>query len=115
MRLTKLLRQMRILLDENFPADFAKLLVGHDASNVHTHGWAGIKNGELLRRAHGLCDVFVTLDRNLEFQQNLKVLSFGILVVRARSNRIADLAPHVPEILQAANQVGAGRIVTVGA
>ena len=115
MRLTKLLRQMRILLDENFPADFAKLLVGHDASNVHTHGWAGIKNGELLRRAHGLCDVFVTLDRNLEFQQNLKILSFGILVVRARSNRIADLAPHVPEILQVANQVGAGRIVTVGA
>jgi len=115
MRLTKLLRQMRILLDENFPADFAKLLVGHDASNVHTHGWAGIKNGELLRRAHGLCDVFLTLDRNLEFQQNLKILSFGILVVRARSNRIADLAPHIPEILQAANQVGAGRIVTVGA
>jgi hypothetical protein len=106
---------MRILLDENFPADFAKLLVGHDASNVHGHGWAGIKNGELLRRAHGLCDVFVMLDRNLEFQQNLKVLSFGILVVRARSNRIADLAPHIPEILQAANQVGAGRIVTVGA
>jgi hypothetical protein len=82
---------------------------------VHSHGWAGIKNGELLRRAHGLSDVFVTLDRNLEFQQNIKILSFGILVVRARSNRIADLAPHIPEILQAANQVGVGRIVTVGA
>jgi predicted nuclease of predicted toxin-antitoxin system len=64
---------MRILLDENFPADLAALLVGHDASNVHTHGWAGIKNGELLRRAHGVCDVFVTLDRNLEFQQNIDV------------------------------------------
>jgi hypothetical protein len=36
-------------------------------------GWAGIKNGELLRRAHGMCDVFVTLDRNLEFQQNIPV------------------------------------------
>ena len=106
---------MRILLDENFPADFAKLLVGHDTSNVHSHGWAGIKNGELLRRAHGLCDVFVTLDRNLEFQQNIKILSFGIVVLRAHSNRIADLAPHIPEILQAANQVGPGRIVTVGA
>ena len=55
---------MRILLDENFPADFAALLVGHEASNVHSHGWAGIKNGELLRRAHGVCEVFVTLDRN---------------------------------------------------
>jgi hypothetical protein len=47
---------------------------------VHSHGWAGIKNGELLRRSHGMCDVFVTLDRNLEFQQNIKVLSFGVVV-----------------------------------
>jgi hypothetical protein len=103
---------MRILLDENFPADFATLLIGHDASNVHSHGWAGIRNGELLRRAHG---VFVTLDRNIEFQQNIKILSFGIVVVRARSNRIADLSPHIPNILQTANHVSPGRILTVGA
>jgi hypothetical protein len=106
---------MRILLDENFPADFTTLLVGHDTSNVHDRGWAGIKNGELLRRAHGVCEVFVTLDRNLEFQQNVKILKFGIVVVRARSNRIADLAPHIPEILRAVTKVGAGQIVTVGA
>jgi predicted nuclease of predicted toxin-antitoxin system len=77
MQPTKLSRQMRILFDENFPADFAALLVGHEASNVHTHGWAGIKNGELLRRAHGVCDVFVTLDRNLEFQQNINYCRMG--------------------------------------
>jgi Domain of unknown function (DUF5615) len=106
---------MRILLDENFPADFAALLVGHEASNVHSHGWTGIKNGELLRRALGVCDVFVTLDRNLEFQQNIKVLSYGIVVVRARSNRMIDLTPHIPAILLAASQVGPGLAVTVGA
>lgn len=38
MQPTKLLRQMRILFDENFPTDFAALLVGHEASNVHSHG-----------------------------------------------------------------------------
>jgi predicted nuclease of predicted toxin-antitoxin system len=106
---------MRILLDENFPADFATLLEGHDTSNVHSHGWAGIKNGELLRRAHGVCEVFVTLDRNLEFQQNIKILPFGIVVVRSRSNRIVDLTPHIPGILLAVSQVGPGRVVTVGA
>ena len=105
---------MRILLDENFPADFAALLVGHEASNVHSHGWAGIKNGELLRRAHSVCDVFVTLDRNLEFQQNSKVLPYGI-VVRSRSNRMIDLTPHIPAILLVASQVGPGRAVMVGA
>lgn len=105
---------MRILLDENFPADFAALLVGHDASNVHTHGWAGIKNGELLRRARGVCDVFVTLDRNLEFQQNIKLLPFGIVVVSSRSNRLIDLVPHIPDLLQASGQVLRGQVLTVG-
>jgi serine/threonine-protein kinase HipA len=65
---------MRILLDENFPADFALLLVGHETSNVHSHGWAGVKNGELLRRAHGMCEVFVTLDRNDAHLKNFAVL-----------------------------------------
>jgi hypothetical protein len=106
---------MRILLDENFPADFATLLTGHDTSNVHSLGWAGIKNGELLRRAHGVCDVFVTLDRNLEFQQNIKILPFGIVVVRSRSNRLVDLTPHIADILLAATTVGTGRVMTVGA
>ena len=105
---------MRILLDENSPADFAKLPVGHDTSNVHSHGWAGIKNGELLRRTHGVCDVFVTLDRNLEFQQNIKVLSFGVVVVRSRSNRIIDLSPHISGIPKAAIEVRQGQVVTVG-
>ena len=65
---------MRILLDENFPVDFAKLLVGNEVAVTHVHslGWSGIKNGELLRRAYGVCEVFVTLDRNLEFQQNIR-------------------------------------------
>lgn len=106
---------MRILLDENFPADFAALLGGGvDTSNVHSHGWAGIKNGELLRRAQGVCEVFVTLDRNLEFQQNAKILPFGIVVVRCRSNRIVDLTPYISHILSAASQVGPGRVITVG-
>ena len=60
------------------------------------------------------CEVFVTLDRNLEFQQNTKILPFGIVVVRARSNRIVDLKPYIPDILSAAGQVAPGRVVSVG-
>lgn len=105
---------MRILLDENFPADFAKLMLGHEVCTVHSLGWAGIKNGELLRQARGVCDVFVTLDRSLEFQQNIKVLPFGIVVVRAVSNRVADLQPHIATILSAASRVAAGQIERAG-
>lgn len=105
---------MRILLDENFPADFADLLVGHEVVTVHSLGWSGVKNGELLRRAPSVCEVFVTLDRNLEFQQNLKVLSIGIVVVRSRSNRMADLAPHAASLLEAAARAGAGQLERAG-
>ncbi|MEZ5584006.1 MAG: DUF5615 family PIN-like protein [Candidatus Competibacteraceae bacterium] len=107
---------MRILLDENFPVDFAKLLAGDQVTTIHVHqlGWSGIKNGELLRRAYDVCDVFVTLDRNLEFQQNIKVLPFGIVIVYSRTNRIADLTPLIVGILKAANRVVPGQIEKVG-
>ncbi|MBS0611689.1 MAG: DUF5615 family PIN-like protein, partial [Proteobacteria bacterium] len=54
---------MRLLLDEQFPFDFVGSLVGAEVLHVHSLGWTGVKNGELLRRAHGRCEVFVTLDR----------------------------------------------------
>ncbi|HRG16007.1 MAG TPA: DUF5615 family PIN-like protein [Pseudomonadota bacterium] len=106
---------MRLLLDENFPADFAKLLVGHDVVTIHSLGWSGIKNGELLRRAHAVCEVFVTLDRNLEFQQNIKALPFGVVVVRSISNRMAHLVPHIDNILEAASRVSPGTVEKAGA
>lgn len=105
---------MRILLDENFPADFSKLLVGHEVFTVHNLGWSGVKNGELLRRAQSICEVFVTLDRNLEFQQNLKILPFGVVVVRSVSNRMADLTPHITSILAAASRATPGQVERAG-
>ena len=106
---------MRILLDEKFPADFAKLLVGHEVSTVHSLGWSGIKNGELLRRASEVCEAFVTLERKLEYQQNIKALSVGVVVVRSISNRMAHLAPHVSSILAAAGRVSLGTVERAGA
>ncbi|HRC72497.1 MAG TPA: hypothetical protein PK880_08180 [Candidatus Competibacter sp.] len=68
----------------------------------------------MLRRAATVCDVFVTLDRNLEFQQNIKVLSFGVVVVFARSNRLVDLIPHVDGLLEAVRRVRLGQVEKVG-
>lgn len=106
---------MRLLLDENFPADFSKLFVGHEVATVHSLGWSGVKNGDLLRRAQAVCEVFVTLDRNLEFQQNIKALPFGVVIVRSISNRMAHLAPHVGSILEAASRVAPGTVEIAGA
>jgi hypothetical protein len=60
-----------------------------------------IKNGESPALAAQEFDVFVTVDRNLSFQQNLPALAIAVVVLRARSNRLADLKLLVPELLAA--------------
>ena len=78
-------------------------------------GWAGIENGELLRRATGHADAFVTMDRRLQHQQNITELPYGVVLIQARSNRVQDLLPLVPEILLALERITAGRVEQVGA
>ena len=106
---------MRILLDENIPIDFAAELRGHVVSTVVELGWGGVLNGELMRRARECCDVFVTLDRNIEFQQNISVLPFGVVVVRAISNRMVHLRPLTADILLAVSAAKPGQLQKVGA
>ena len=62
---------MRVLLDENLPHDLIAALSRHDILTVQGMGWAGVDNGELLRRASGQIDAFMTMDRKLERQQNV--------------------------------------------
>ena len=105
---------MRLLLDEHLPIGLAAELHGHAVDTVSGRGWTGIKNGELLRRITGQYDVLVTMDRSIEFQQRLSTLPFGIVLVRARSNRIQDLRPLVASILSDLDAVDPGRIRRVG-
>jgi predicted nuclease of predicted toxin-antitoxin system len=62
---------MRILLDECVPWPMYKLLKGHSCSTVQNKGWGGVKNGDLLERAEGEFDLFITSDQNIQYQQNL--------------------------------------------
>jgi len=78
-------------------------------------GWAGVSNGELLRRASGIVDVLLTMDQKLERQQKLVGLSFGVIVIHARSNRMDDLRPLVGEILAALGKAQPGKVQHVGA
>ena len=105
---------MRVLLDESIPIDFAADLKELGAQTVSGLGWAGLKNGALLRRATGEFDVLVTMDKNLQFQQNLAAYAIGVILVRARSNRIDDLRPLVPQILDALAGAESGKVRIVG-
>jgi len=77
------------------------LLRGHDVSTAREMGWVTLRNGELLAlmRRHGF-DAFITVDQNLEFQQNIATSGIAVLVLVARSNRLKDLAVLAPELLK---------------
>ncbi len=106
---------MRILLDENLPADLAAELAGHEVSTVASVGWQGIKNSELLRRAQGRFEVLVTMDRNIEFQQNIPAFEVTILLLQEQSNRMVHLRPLVPAILTALKTARPGEFRRIGA
>jgi hypothetical protein len=106
---------VRILLDECIDWRLSRAIRGHDVRSVHQAGWAGIKNGELLAiAASERFDAFVTVDRNLSFQQNLTGLRIAVIVLRARTNRLSELLPLVPNLLSALDNAEPGVITLVG-
>jgi len=89
---------MRVLLDECVPRGLREQLPGHDVKTVAESGWTGVKNGELLRLAAQRFDVLLTVDRNLEYQQNFLGAAIAVIVMHAPSNDIAALQPLMPQV-----------------
>lgn len=104
---------MRVILDECLPRRIGLELSGHDVATVPSAGWAGVANGKLLAKIAGNYDAFVTVDKNLPAQQRTTTLSFGVIVLRARSNQLADLRPLVPKLLAALAGLRPGQVVIV--
>jgi hypothetical protein len=97
---------MRLLLDECVPRKFRNGLAGHDCCK---------KNGELLSLAEKAdFQVFLTLDRGLEYEQNLQRRTIAIILIRTKSSRLADLLPHSTEILRVLGSIRPGELVKVG-
>ena len=105
---------MHVLPDENLPLSLAIELTGHRVSTVQAEGWSGTKNGELLRLAHERFDALLTMDRGIQYQQNLGVLGLRAVIIRATSNRMAHLRPLVGSILQALEALSLGQLREVG-
>lgn len=105
---------MRVLLDECLPRGLKAHLSGHDVLTVPEAGWAGMKNGALLKAATGAVDVFVTIDKNMAYQQHLDALSFAVVTLVARTNRLRDLLPLLPELHRTLDSLMPGQIVRIG-
>jgi hypothetical protein len=105
---------MRILLDESLPKELESELPGHDVRTVQEMGWSSVRNGELLARSVDRFDVFVTADQNLQFQQNLSTLPVSVAVLVAKTNRIQDLRPLVPQLLASLSALEPRTLVRIG-
>ena len=99
---------MRILLDECVDRRFAAELPEHQVKTAPQMGWAGVKNGSLMKLAESAFDVFITVDRNLSFQQNLAAYDIAVIVIGSTSNRYQDLAAFGAKVLAALEGVKPG-------
>jgi hypothetical protein len=105
---------MKLLLDECIDWRLAREIVGHEVATAHRQGWTTIKNGELLKlAADAAFDAFVTVDRNLSFQQYVPTLRLAVVVLRAPSNRLAELKRLVPGLLSALETAKPGTVTEV--
>jgi len=89
---------MRLLLDESVPARLRRSLPSHEVKTVVQMGWGGVKNGELLAIAADTFDAFITVDKNLPYQQNLSALPVAVVVLDALSNELSFLLPLIPAL-----------------
>jgi len=80
---------MKLLLDECVPRKLKNNLIGHECQTVPEAGLAGKKNGELLSLAQAAgFEVFVTIDRGIEYEQNLVRRDIAVIMVRAKSSAL---------------------------
>ena len=104
---------MKVLLDECVDARFAPHVTGFDTQTVLGKGWSGISNGKLLALAQVEFDVFVTVDRNLSFQQHLPKFAIAVILIHCKSNRVQDLLELLTDLLAAIPRAPVGEVTHV--
>ena len=101
---------MPVLLDNCVPWRLAESIHGHDVASVIDLGWASLTNGRLLDAMAGQFEVPVTVDKSIPFQQRLNDRPIALVLLRAPSNRLPDLPPLVPALLQVLSEVKPGEV-----
>jgi hypothetical protein len=105
---------LKVLLDECVDSRLTASLGNFEVRTVADQGWVGISNGQLLSLAAAKFDVFVTVDRNLAFQQHLPKFDIAVILLRAKTNRITDLVALVPALVSVIPIAKAGVVTPIG-
>lgn len=105
---------MRVLIDESLPVELADELPGINVATVHAQRWLRLRNGVLLRAAVAAgFSVILTGDQDIQYQQNLRKIGIGAVVVTGIRNRIEELRPLIPRIIDALNTAKSGEVIEV--
>jgi predicted nuclease of predicted toxin-antitoxin system len=106
---------MRILVDECIDQRLRNYFPEQDCQTARHAGFGGLKNGDLLKAAEAAkFDVLLTVDRGMEFQQDLNRRNIAVIIVRPKSNRLKELLPHLPACLAHLDSIQPGQIVRIG-
>lgn len=103
----------RVVLDHCVPRTLLRHITVPGATTVGAYGWAGRDDGPLLDLLAPVCDVFVTIDQNLPFQQRLDERPFATVILVAPSNRLKDLLPLVAGLHVAIGHAKVGEVTRV--
>jgi len=88
----------------------------HDVNTVVEMGWGSKRNSELLAMMlAGGFNAFVTVDQNLEFQQNIRASGISVVLIQARSNRLKERRPLAPAVAEALARIKAGELIRAAA
>ncbi len=105
---------MRILLDECVPRPLKRQLTQYNVKTVTEMGWAGTKNGQLLKKMQEeQFTILLTTDQNLRYQQNLAQAGVAIVVMVASSNRLPDLIPLIPQVCDVLETIAPGQVIEI--
>ncbi len=105
---------MNILLDECVPKRLKRYLVGHAVRTVVEMGWSGTKNAHLLTLAEPYFEVFITVDQNLRYQQNLRGFKVAIIVLIVPDNQIDSFLPLLDSLNAALISPCKGTVTLIG-
>jgi len=107
---------LRVLLDESIPEKLRLAFSpSFDVQTVRYQGWAGLKNGKLLRAAEADFDILVTVDKGLRHQQNVGEREIAVIVLETGGTTYADLLPLVADAERAFRRSKPGAVIVVAA
>ena len=105
---------MRILLDECLPRRLKKHFRSYGlVLTVTDAGLSGYTNGRLLRRIAGDFNVFITIDKGIQHQQNISTHDVASALLRVRSNDIADIEPKLPKLFARWSELKPGSLLII--